>query len=119
MIWPQNLRGDFVFQYISAQPLQPKTGYTYLHIDYQKAFNIINHEQLLIKYLHNVKVGEKYVRIIIWYQFACVTLKSNKLKDDFEIKRGVRQVCMISPTLFNLYVESVFLKALQDYYKSK
>ena len=36
------------------------------------------------------------------------------MSEDIEIRKGVRQGCVLSPTLFNLYSEAIFSKALQN-----
>lgn len=79
-------------------------------IDYEKAFDSIKHKQLM-KRLLNAGADEKDLRIIsnlYWDQSACVKLKNNQTTKDFEIRKGVRLGCILSPILFNLYVEGIF-----------
>ena len=42
-----------------------------------------------------------------WNQFAVVRTKSG-VSDNIKIKRGVRQGCILSPVLFNLYTDIIF-----------
>ena len=52
----------------------------------------------------------KYIKIIrnlYWDQTASVRI-INELSDEIRIQRGVRQGCVASPTLFNLYMEIIF-----------
>jgi len=85
-------------------------------IDFEKAFDSVKHDQLM-KDLHSVGADGKYLKIITylhWRQSACIKLRCGKLAEDFEIKKEVRQGFILSSMLFNLYVEWVFLEALQD-----
>ena len=43
-----------------------------------------------------------------------VRLRNYKLTEEFEIRKGVHQGCILSPMIFNLYVEQVFSEALHD-----
>ena len=49
----------------------------------------------------------KIIRNPYWDQTASVRIM-NELSDDIRIQRGVRQGCVASPTLFNLYTEKIF-----------
>ena len=54
----------------------------------------------------------KLIRNLYWTQKAFVRLE-NGLSDEMMIKRGVRQGCVLSPALFNLYTEMIF-RAIDD-----
>jgi hypothetical protein len=85
-------------------------------IDYEKAFDNVKHE-LMIKYLQELGLDAKDIRIIAnlyWNQTATVRLQNSNETEDFSIKKGVRQGCILSPMLFNLYVEKAFAEAVAD-----
>ena len=54
----------------------------------------------------------KFIRNSYWTQNAFVRLE-NGLSDKVMIKGGVRQGCILSPALFNLYTEMMF-RAIDD-----
>jgi len=83
--------------------------------DYEKAFDRVEHPKLM-QLLRNLDIDQKDIRCIenlYWYKTAQMRL-NNELSDDIEIRRGVRQGCVLSPLLFNLYSEGVFREALED-----
>lgn len=78
-------------------------------IDYEKAFDRVNHQRM-IECLKNIGTNEKDLRLIVtlyWTQRAAIRLERGT-SENFEIKRGVRQGCILSPSLFNLYTENIF-----------
>lgn len=84
-------------------------------IDYQKAFDKVQHNKM-IEVLRTTGIDEKDLRIIInlyWHQTASIRVEGD-YSEDISIRRGVRQGCVLSPTLFNLYSEYVFGKALEN-----
>jgi len=84
-------------------------------IDFEKAFDRVKHDRF-IEVLQKHGVDEKDVRIIknlYWHQKASVMFENN-YTDEIEIKRGVRQGCVLSPLLFNAYSEEIFKEALDD-----
>lgn len=84
-------------------------------IDYQKAFDCISHTDL-IRLLQEKKVDEndlRFIRNLYENQTAAVRLQTEST-DKFPVERGVRQGCVLSPLLFNLYSEDVFNRALLD-----
>ena len=77
-------------------------------IDYSKAFDKVRHEDLF-NILSSLNIDAKDMRILInlyWEQLAAIRIE-NETSDYRPIKRGVRQGCVLSPDLFNLYSEMI------------
>ena len=84
-------------------------------IDYEKAFDRVFHA-VLMEILSGVNIDSKDRRIIqnlYWKQTASV-LTSTGTSEEFEVKRGVRQGCVLSPILFNLYTDNIFEDDLKE-----
>ena len=78
-------------------------------IEYTKAFDRVNHTKL-IECLKEIGVDDKDLQIIIkmyWEQTAVVRTKTG-VSSGFKIKKDVRQGCVLSPNLYNLYMEKLF-----------
>ena len=78
-------------------------------IDYEKAFDQVNHEKL-IECLDDIGIRGKDLRFITnlyWTQRAYIQM-TDSLSPEVKIKRGVSQGCVLSPCLFNLYTEKIF-----------
>ena len=64
----------------------------------------------MIDSLKEIGLDGKDLHIITklyWDQTAAVRTESG-VSNEFEIKKGVRQGCVLSPSLFNLYTEKIF-----------
>src|SRR5437870_6329583 len=84
-------------------------------IDYSKAFDSVDHNKMwnvmlemgvpkhLVNLLHNL-----YVKQVAVVRTACGETS------EFSIGKGVRQGCILSPMLFNLYGERIMLEAGLD-----
>ena len=83
-------------------------------IDYSKAFDKVRHENLMqmLKELNIDGKDLRLVRNLYWEQSAAVKIE-NELGEWKQIRRGVRQGCVMSPDLFNLYSENI-LRKLED-----
>ncbi|XP_072386768.1 putative uncharacterized transposon-derived protein F52C9.6 isoform X1 [Diabrotica undecimpunctata] len=71
----------------------------------------------MMELLHRANIDQKEIRIIqnlYWNQMAKVRIDQDQYTDEFEIRKGVRQGCILSPMLFNLNVENIFAEALED-----
>lgn len=85
-------------------------------IDYAKAFDCVRHSELW-KALLEMGVPAhivKLIRNLYDNQQACVRTEKGDT-DCFGIGQGVRQGCILSPTLFNLYAEYIMRRALADW----
>lgn len=84
-------------------------------IDFEKAFDRVQHEKL-IEILQRKNIDTRDIRLIAnlyWGQTARVRL-DDYLSENIEIQRGVRQGCILSPLLFNVYSETIFEEALAE-----
>lgn len=84
-------------------------------VDYQKAFDRVKHDKLT-EVMEKAGLPELERRLIInlyWKQNAAVRWEGESSRD-IKVERGVRQGCVISPLLFNLYSEFMIREALKD-----
>jgi hypothetical protein len=77
-------------------------------IDFQKAFDSIWHEALLLKLLR-VGIGGPFYKVIksIYENVTASVRCGNKLSNNFAIHRGVKQGDIMSPLLFNIFVNDM------------
>lgn len=84
-------------------------------VDYKKAFDRIKHQELM-NTLQEIGLDERDITIIqniYWNHQGCVRLENGNT-NYINIERGVRQGCLLSPLLFNVYAESIIRASLQD-----
>ena len=85
-------------------------------IDYAKAFDCVRHSKLWMA-LREMGVPNHLIKLISNLydnQQACVHTDKGD-SDWFGIGQGVRQGCILSPSLFNLYAEYIMRRALADW----
>lgn len=83
-------------------------------IDYEKAFDKVRHVDLM-EILKSIGVTGKEYRMIknlYWGQKACMKINGEETQAQ-NIKRGVRQGCVLSPDLFSLYGE-IIMRDIED-----
>ena len=87
----------------------------YCFTDYMKAFDHVDHNKLW-KILKEMGIPDQLaclVRNLCTGQEATVRTLHG-ISDWFQIGKGVRQGCILSPCLFNLYAESIRQNARLD-----
>ena len=84
-------------------------------IDYIKAFDRVKHD-LLFEILSNTGVLDKEINIFknLYLQQKATVRYENETSEEITIKQGVRQGCILSPSLFNVYTEYLIREALED-----
>ena len=78
-------------------------------INYTKAFDRVKHSKM-VKCVTEIGVDSKDLQIITkmyWEQTAVVRTESG-VTSEFKIKKGVKQGCVLSSSLFKLYTEKIF-----------
>lgn len=84
-------------------------------VDFKKAFDSVWHEGLFHRILSYGIGGNIYALIKSLYTRSSCTVKLAKSKtDSFSYRRGVRQGCILSPLLFNLFVNELPLSFNQN-----
>ena len=87
-------------------------------VDFRKAFDSVWHDGLLYKLLQ-IGVGGCFYKLIqnLYSNSSCALKIGTSQTKSFSYSRGVRQGCILSPLLFNLYVNdlpSAFQNTLSD-----
>ena len=85
-------------------------------IDYTKAFDRVKH-YLLIEILSKAtRVPDKEINIIknLYLQQKITVRYENETSEEITIKRGVRQGCILSLCLFNIYTEYLIREVRED-----
>lgn len=84
-------------------------------IDFNKAFDQVKHDKL-VNILRSTGIDEADIRIIqnLYYGQKASVRVEGQLTEEVNIRKGVRQGCVLSPLLFNIYSEEIFSEALDD-----
>ena len=104
----------FCLRTLSERCIEMQKSLHICFIDYEKAFDKVKHGELL-RILENLHLDGRDLRLIenlYWNQTAAVRV-GEELTEWQEIRRGVRQGCVLSPDLFNIYSEMIMRK-LED-----
>jgi len=104
----------FFMSFITERNIQMQQDVYAAFIDYEKAFGRMKHINIM-KDLEEMGIDGKDIRILknlYWDQMAAISI-DGELSEWTQIKRGVRQGCVISPDLFSLYAEVIMRKVKQ------
>ena len=104
----------FILRMLGERAVEMQRDLFLCFIDYEKAFDTVRHADLLTM-LKNINIGGKDLRIIrnLYFKQTAAVRIENELTDWVEIKRGVRQGCVLSPILFSLYGEMI-MRHIED-----
>ena len=84
-------------------------------IDYAKAFDCVNH-QLLWQDMHKMGFPVHVIELLehLYKNQEAAVKTSCGTSEWFSIERGVRQGCIVSPSLFNIYSENTMREATEN-----
>jgi len=77
-------------------------------VDFKKAFDSVQHEKM-IEALHTARVSSKFIgalKAMYSSMFSCVR-NNSELTNFFGCPVGVRQGCVLSPTLFSVFINEI------------
>ena len=96
----------FNLRIMSERAIQMQKDVYVCFIDFEKAFDRVYHKKM-INILEKVGIDDADIRIIenlYWQQTAVVKINGEYTRR-FKVRRGVRQGCILSPILYNIYSE--------------
>ena len=98
----------FVIRMLGERTIEMQKDLFMCFIDYRKAFDTVRHADLLAM-LSRLDIGKKDLRIIrnLYYDQTAAVRVEDELTGWVNIKRGVRQGCVMSPVLFSFYAEII------------
>ena len=84
-------------------------------IDYAKAFDCVDHNKLW-KILKEMGIPDHLTCLLrnLYAGQEATVRTGHETKDWFQIRKGIHQGCILSPCLFNLYVEYIMRNAALD-----
>lgn len=103
----------FVLNALSKKYLNSKNKKMYTcFVDFSKAFDTVPRSNLFEKMSKNMKIEGKLFNILndMYSSTAARVKVSNSISKSFDTSKGLKQGCVLSPTLFN-----IFLADLPDY----
>ena len=113
----KNQTGDQIFalrQIVEQSHEWSSTMYANF-IDFQKAFDTVNRPALW-RVLANYGLPEKIIRLIrmLYIDFSAKVICGTTLTEDFGIKTGVKQGCLLSPLLFIMCNDWLMKESTKD-----
>ena len=106
----------FIVRQIMEKAKERKIDLHFNFIDFKAAFDTV-WRKALWKMLRSIGVGNRTVNILeqLYDQTECAIVINGHMTKWFKVAVGVRQGCLLSPTLFNIYLEFVMseLQSLQ------
>ena len=116
---PDRSSTDTMFVVRRLQEVGRKAGVSLLmcFVDLQKAYDTVD-RTLLWQVLTRIGVPPQIIAVIRQFHDgmrACVRLDDSVCSDWFEVEQGLRQGCVLSPQLFNIFFAAVLNVVLQRF----
>ena len=91
---------------IIEQSLEWQTPLYTVFVDFQKAFDSVD-RNIIWRLMHHYGFPQKFVTIIqqMYEDATCQVIHDGKLTEPFTVQTGVRQGCLLSPTIFLMVVD--------------
>ena len=95
--------------------LQHQQDLYHVFIDFKKAFDRVWHAALWAAMKYNI--SNNLIRVIrnIEDKATSAVLFNSSIGDWFQTTVGIRQGCLLSPTLFNIFLERIMTDAFEDH----
>ena len=106
----------FNLRIISEKYLQHQQELYHVFIDFKKAFDRVWHAALWAT-MKKFNIGANLIKVIqnLYDKATSAILFNGHIGDWFRTTVGVRQGCLLSPVLFNIFLERIMTDALEDH----
>ena len=106
----------FNLRVLCEKHLQHQSDLYHVFIDFKKAFDRVWHAALWAT-MHKFNINANLIEVIknLYNRATSAVLFNSKLGDWFKTTVGVRQGCLLSPILFNLFLERIMTDVLEDH----
>ena len=106
----------FNLRILCEKHLQHQQSLYHVFIDFKKAFDKVWHAALWAT-MRKYNIGSKLVRTIehLYDNATSAVTFNSSIGDWFRTTVGVRQGCLLSPTLFNIFLERIMTDALENH----
>ena len=106
----------FNIRIIMEKYLQHQQELFHVFIDFKKAFDRVWHEALWATMnLYNINANLIKVIQSLYQKATSAVFNNNNIGEWFRTTVGVRQGCLLSPTLFNIFLERIMSEALEEH----
>ena len=105
----------FNLRILCEKYLQHQQDLYHVFIDFKKAFNRVWHAALWATMKYNISTN--LIRVIknLYDKATSAVLFNGSIGDWFRTTAGIRQGCLLSPTLFKILLERIIAYALEDH----
>ena len=106
----------FNLRILCEKYLQHQQDLYHVFVDFKKAFDRVWHAALWATMrLYNINANLIQVIQNLYEKATSAVYFNNNIGDWFRTTVGVRQGCLLSPTLFNIFLERIMTDALEDH----
>ena len=106
----------FNLRILCERYLQHQQNLYHVFVDFKKAFDRVWHAALWATMrLYNINANLTRVIKSLYDKATSAVYLNNSIGDWFRTTVGVRQGCLLSPTLFNIFLERIMADALEDH----
>ena len=109
----------FTCRILMEKHLQHQRDLFHNFIDFKKAFDRVWHDGLW-QVLRKFGIEEGIIQTIqaLYKTASSAVLLNNQIGEYFKTTVGVRQGCLLSPILFNLFLENIMRETLHDFHST-
>ena len=106
----------FNLRILCERYLQHQQNLYHIFVDFKKAFDRVWHTALwAILRAYNINTNLINVIQQLYDRASSAVYLNSSIGDWFRMTVGVRQGCLLSPTLFNVFLERIMTEALEDH----
>ena len=106
----------FNIRVLGEKYLQHQQDLYHVFIDFKKAFDRVWHQALIgTMKKYNINITLTSLIEYLYKQATRAVYLNGEIGEWFRTSVGVRQGCLLSPTLFNIFLERIMTDALEDH----